>query len=157
MRGMVWIAFLCAAISVAGASPEQPRRDEASLRAADAAQLSAARDRDADALERMMHPAFTVNSPEGEMWPRAKVLALWRNRGIGHEHFERTVESVTLVKDIGIVAGREIVQPSPDSLAGQRRHDGGQPVMRRFTNVWLWDGGRWWFLARHANEMAAKP
>ena len=157
MRGTVWIAFLCAAISVAGASPEQQRRDEAGLRAADAAQLVAARTRDADALERMMHPAFAVNSPEGEMWPREKVLALWRNRGIGHEHFERVAESVTLVKNIGIVAGREIVQPSPDSLAGQRRHDGGQRVMRRFTNVWLWDGGRWWFLARHANEMAAKP
>jgi hypothetical protein len=154
MRTVPWIALLCAAFAVAGASAQPQRPDEASLRAADAAQLSAARDRDADALERMMHPAFAVNSPEGEMWAREKVLTLWRNRGIGHEHFERVVESVTLVKNTGIVAGREIVQPSPDSLAGQRRHDGGRPVMRRFTNVWLWDGGRWWFLARHANEMA---
>jgi hypothetical protein len=151
---MIWLAFLCAGMAVAGASPEQTRPDEASLRAADAAQLIAARERNADALERMMHPAFAVNSPEGEVWPREKVLALWRNRGIGHEHFERTAESVTLVKDIGIVAGREIVQPSPDSLAGKRRHDNGRPVTRRFTNVWLWDEGRWWFLARHANEMA---
>ena len=155
MRRMVWVALFCAAFSVAGASAQQQLKDEAGLRAADAAQLIAARGRDADALERMMHPAFTVNSPEGEVWPREKVLTLWRNRGIGHEHFERTVESVTLVKNIGIVAGREVVQPSPDSLAGQRRHDGGQRVMRRFTNVWLWDGGRWWVLARHANEMPA--
>jgi len=153
MRSLVWIALFCATFSVAAVSAQPQRQDEASLRAADEAQLNAARDRDADALERMMHPAFTVNSPEGEVWPRAKVLALWRNRGIGHEHFERVAESVTLVKNIGIVEGREIVQPSPDSLAGQRRHDGGQRVMRRFTNVWLWDGGRWWFLARHANEM----
>jgi len=156
MRRMVWVALFCAAFSVAGASARQQQQDEAGLRAADAAQLIAARGRDAGALERMMHPAFTVNSPEGEVWPREKVLTLWRNRGIGHERFERTVESVTLVKNIGIVAGREVVQPSPDSLAGQRRHDGGQRVIRRFTNVWLWDGDRWSFLTRHANEMAEK-
>lgn len=100
----------------------------------------------------MMHPAFTVNSPEGEVWPREKVLAMWRNRGIGHDRFERFPESVTLVRDVGIVEGREIVAPSIDSVAGQRRHDGGKPVLRRFTNIWIWEGQRWRFLARHANE-----
>jgi Domain of unknown function (DUF4440) len=129
------------------------QRDEAGLRAADAAQLAAARTRDADALDWMMHPSFTVNAPEGEVWPRAQVLTLWRNRGIGHDQFERTVESVTLVKGVGIVAGHELVQPSADSVAGKRRHDGGKRVRRRYTNVWLWDEGRWWFLARHANEV----
>lgn len=129
--------------------------DEAGLRAADASQQTAARDRDADALDWMMHARFTVSSPEGEVWSRAKTLALWRSRGIGHDHFERTLESVVLVSNVGIVAGHETVQPSVDSVAGQRRHDGGQPVRRRFTNVWLWDRGRWWFLARHANEASA--
>jgi hypothetical protein len=129
------------------------QQDEESLRAADAAQLAAARDRDADALDWMMHPSFTVNGPEGQIWPRAKVLAMWRNGGIGHDHFERRVESVTLVKNVGIVEGHELVQPSADSAAGKRRHDGGRRVQRRYTNVWLWDEGRWWFLARHANEV----
>lgn len=129
--------------------------DEAGLRAADAAQHAAARNRDADALDWMMHAQFTVNSPEGEVWSRAKTLALWRNRGIGHDRFERTPESVVLVANVGIVAGHETVQPSTDSVAGKRRHDGGQSVRRRYTNVWLWDEGRWWFLARHANEATA--
>ena len=133
---------------------EDSRPDEASLRQADQAQLLAARTRDADALERMMHPAFIVNSPEGEIWPRARVLSMWRNRGIGHDLFERTVESVTLAKDIGIVAGRELVQPSADSVAGKRRHDGAR-VVRRFTNVWLWENGSWRFVARHANEVTS--
>lgn len=129
------------------------QQDEAGLRAADAAQLAAARDRDCDALDWMMHASFTVNGPEGQIWPRAQVLSLWRSRGIGHDHFERMAERVTLVKNVGIVAGHEVVQPSADSAAGERRHDGGQRVRRRFTNVWLWDEGRWWFLARHANEV----
>lgn len=145
-------AILSLAALLPGVAVAETRPDEAGLRAADAAQVAAARTRDADALAAMMHPAFTVNSPEGEVWPRERVLALWRNRGIGHDRFERVAESVTVVRDVGIVEGREVVAPSPDSLAGQRRHDGGRPVERRFTNVWLWDGGRWWFLARHANE-----
>lgn len=127
-------------------------QDEVGLRRADAAQHEAARTRDADALAAMMHPAFQVNSPEGEMWSREKTLALWRNRGIGHDRFDRFVETVALDGDVGVVAGREIVQPSADSLAGRRRADGGLAVERRFTNVWLWKGGRWWFFARHANE-----
>jgi hypothetical protein len=127
-------------------------QDEASLRKADEAQHEAARTRNADALEAMMHPAFQVNSPEGEMWSRSKTIELWRNRGIGHDRFDRTVESVILDGDVGVVAGRETVQPSVDSLAGKRRDDGAQPVERRFTNIWLWKDGRWWFLARHANE-----
>ncbi|WP_166745706.1 nuclear transport factor 2 family protein [Sphingomonas naasensis] len=132
-------------------------QDEASLRKADAAQHEAARTRNADALAAMMHPDFQVNSPEGEMWSREKTIALWRNRGIGHDRFDRTVESVILDGDVGVVAGSEIVQPSTDSIAGKRRADGAQPVRRRFTNVWLWKDGRWWFLARHANEMVKAP
>ncbi|WP_232495205.1 nuclear transport factor 2 family protein [Novosphingobium kaempferiae] len=131
-------------------------QDEGSLRQADAAQHQAARTRDADALDAMMHQAFAVNSPEGEIWSRERTLALWRNRGIGHDRFDRFVENVSLDGNVGVVAGREIVQPSTDSIAGKRRADGGQPVERRFTNVWLWKDGRWWFFARHANEKVAK-
>jgi hypothetical protein len=157
MRGMIGM-LLCA--TVLAAQADAPRnfpveRNETGLRAADHAQLLAARTRDADALDWMMHAKFAVSSPEGEIWPRQKVLAMWRNRGIGHDHFERTVENVILVKNVGVVSGHELVQPSTDSVAGQRRHDGGQSVRRRYTNVWLWDDGRWWFLARHANEASA--
>lgn len=131
-------------------------QDEGSLRRADTAQHQAARTRDADALDAMMHPAFAVNSPEGEVWSRERTLALWRNRGIGHDRFDRFVENVSLDGNVGVVAGREVVQPSTDSIAGKRRADGGKPVERRFTNVWLWKDGRWMFFARHANEKVAK-
>jgi len=58
---------------------------------------------------------------------------------------------------VSVVAGREIVQPDQDSVAGKRRHDGGKQVGRRFTNVYLWKDGRWQFLARHANEITDRP
>lgn len=146
-----------ALILAIAAAPALAAGSEASLRAADAAQHAAARTRDADALDRMMHPSFIVNSPEGEIWSKTRTVDLWRSRGIGHDRFDRVVESVTLDGDLGVVAGRETVQPSADSLAGQRRADGGKPVERRFTNVWLWKDGRWWFFARHANELPARP
>ena len=145
MRSLALAAVLVIAVPAAA-------QDEAGLRKADAAQHAAARTRDADALDAMMHPSFQVNSPEGEMWSREKTLTLWRNRGIGHDRFDRVAESVILDGNVGVVAGREIVQPSADSIAGQRRADGGQPVERRYTNVWVWKDGRWWFFARHANE-----
>lgn len=154
MRALGLGLLLIALMETAG-SAQQPH--ETSLRAADAAQLAAARERDVNALADMMHPAFTVNSPEGEVWPRERVLAMWRVRGIGHDRFERLAESVTVVREVGVVKGREIVQPSVDSVAGQRRADGGQSVLRRFTNVWIWEGDRWRFLTRHANEQSQKP
>jgi len=161
MRGSIGTLFsvVLLALSVEAAdSAGAPKnfhdeQTDAGLRAADAAQLLAARNRDANALDRMMHEKFAVSSPEGQIWPREKVLAMWRNRGIGHDRFERTVENVILVQNVGVVSGHEIVQPSSDSVAGQRRNDGGKRVQRRYTNVWIWDQGRWWFLARHANEV----
>lgn len=150
MRYASGLILLCLAVPASA-------QDQASLRRADAAQHQAARTRDADALAAMMHPQFQVNSPEGEMWSRERTVAMWRNRGIGHDRFDRWVESVILDGPVGVVAGREIVQPSTDSIAGKRRADGAAPVERRFTNVWLWKGGRWLFLARHANEKVAPP
>lgn len=162
MSSRLWIVifvFLAASAGlVATASgPAAMKADEASLRAADEAQLAAARTRNADALDAMMHRSFIVTSPEGQIWPRQKVIDMWRNGGIGHDRFERTVEAVVLDGDVGVVAGREIVQPDVASVAGQRRADGGKPVGRRFTNVYLWKDGRWQFLARHANEMGTLP
>src|SRR5687767_7721106 len=122
MRAMIGAIFCVLLAANVGASAAE--QTETGLRAADNAQLLAARIRDAAALESMMHPKFAVSSPEGEMWSRQKVLAMWRDRGIGHDRFERTVENVILVKSVGVVSGHELVQPSTDSVAGQRRHDG---------------------------------
>ena len=45
-------------------------QDEASLRAADAAQLAAARDGDSEALAAMAAPTFIINSPMGDTGTR---------------------------------------------------------------------------------------
>ena len=150
---MKFVHFAAAASALAicaGTAQAQPT--EASLRAADDRQLQAARTRDADALDAMMSPGFRVNAPEGEVWSRERTVTLWRNRGIGHDRFDRRIEAAFIDGDVGVVMGSEVVQPSTDSIAGQRRADGGRQVTRRFTNIWLWRDGTWRFFARHANE-----
>lgn len=150
-----WIVTALIAVQAGGSvtmTSQAAAGPEKELRAADARQHEAAKARNADALDAMMHPQFMVNSPEGEVWSREKVLSMWRSRGIGHDRFERTVEQVRIAGDLGIVMGREIVAPSTDSVAGERRHDGAKPVERRFTNIWIWQNDKWWFVGRHANE-----
>jgi hypothetical protein len=50
------------------------------------------------------------------------------------------------------VMGREVVLPTTDSQLGQQF--GARPLARRFTNVFLFENGRWVFLARHATVIA---
>lgn len=126
--------------------------DEASLRVADEAQRQAALARDADALLAMTLPTFLVNSPEGDVGTRDRMIGRFRNRQVGHDSFDRVVDKISITGNVGVVMGSETVRPSADSLAGQRRADGGKSVQRRFSNVWLWQDGKWNWLMRHANE-----
>ena len=76
---------------------------------------------------------------------------------VAHDSFERVVERVAITGDVGIVMGRDVVVPSSTSIErGWRRKDG-KPVERRFTNVYLWQGGMWRWVARHANYRAEPP
>jgi ketosteroid isomerase-like protein len=127
-------------------------QDEASLRAADLAQLQAARAGDADAIEAMtLVDQFVINNPLGETGTGERMVARFRSGEIAHEQFERLIERLSITGDVGVVMGREIVQPSPSSLEGGGIERG--TVLRRFTNVWLWRDGGWRWLARHANEV----
>jgi len=141
------VAALLLAVPALAAGP-----DEAGLRAADEAQRQAALSRDADALLAMTLSGFMVNGPEGDIVTRERMVGRFRNREVGHDSFSRTVEKISITGNVGIVMGSESVTPSPDSLAGQRRANGGKPVYRRFTNVWLWQDNSWKWLMRHANE-----
>ena len=132
-------------------------QDEAGLRAADEAQRKAAVGRDVEALAAMTLPDFHVNSPEGDVGTRERMLGRFSKRQVGHDAFNRIVESATITGNVGVVMGREVVIPSADSIAGQRRHAPSAPVLRRFTNVWLWQAGAWKWLARHANEVVRPP
>jgi len=123
--------------------------DEASLRAADAAQMRAGAASDADAYAELSTSDFVNNAPDNRVATRAEVLAMLREGRIASEGFERTIEHVAIHGSTGVVMGRQQVTPAQDSIAG--RTFGARPLVRRFTNVFVFEGGRWRLLARHAN------
>jgi hypothetical protein len=65
------------------------------------------------------------------------------------ERFERVIEGTAITGNIGVVMGSEVVQPRAGSELGQKFGTG--PLKRRFTNVFVFENGRWYFLARQAS------
>lgn len=85
------------------------------------------------------------------------MVARFRSGDIAHESFSRIVERIAVTGDVGVVMGREVVRPAPDRLEGRERAGDRRPVLRRFTNVWLWRDGAWRWLARHASIRPELP
>ena len=126
---------------------------EASLRAADAKQMRIIVEQDAKAQDEFMHPNYILNGPSNRVL-RKQVLVDMLSRGqMASEHFERTIEGVAITGNVGIIMGSESVKPSPTSELGQKY--GSKTLNRRFTNVFLFEGGTWRFLARQASVVEA--
>jgi hypothetical protein len=104
---------------------------------------------DVDALERLAHRNLAINAPLGRVLSREQFLANMRSGAISAEEFSRTVEDVRISGDVAVVMGNETFTPAPASELG--RIYGATPLPRRYTNVYLWENGRWRWLARHAN------
>lgn len=130
---------------------------EGTLRAVDAAQYAAARKADPDALGALMLPTFIINSPSGDTGTGERTLQRFRSGEVAHENFTRIIERIAITENVGIVMGREIARLSPTSIDGRARGGDRRPVLRRFTNIYLWQNGRWGWLARHASYRPEPP
>lgn len=128
----------------AGAQPT-----EGSLRKADAEQLRIILEEDAKAQQDFMHPNYLVNAPANRVLRKEQVVAMLAKGDIASDTFQRTVGGTAITGSVGIVMGNETVTPAPNSELGQLHP--GKTLRRRFTNVFLWENGRWLFLARHAS------
>jgi len=82
---------------------------------------------------------------------REQFLANMGTGQIAAEAFERTAENVSISGDIAVVMGRETFTPAASSELG--RNFGVKPLQRRYTNIYVWQQGRWLWLARHANVL----
>ena len=67
------------------------------------------------------------------------------------EPLERTIESAVVQGTTGIIMGRENLVPLPGSPLAKA--SGGRPILRRFTNIYSFESGKWWFLGRHFNQV----
>ena len=126
---------------------------ESSLRAADAEQMRIIVDGDAESQKAFMHDNYILNGPSNRVLRKAVLVDMLANGKMASDHFERTIEGTAITGNIGIVMGSEIVQPRAGSDLGEKF--GTSPLKRRFTNVFIFENGRWYFLARHASVIEA--
>lgn len=122
---------------------------ESSLRAADAEQMRIIVAEDAGAQEAFMHQNYILNGPANRVMRKPVLVRMLSEGQMASEHFERVIEGTAITGNIGIVMGREIVRPAADSALGRRL--GSRDLQRRFTNVFLFEDGAWYFLARQAS------
>lgn len=141
--------IVIAGVILSAPAPRPAQPNESSLRAADAEQMRIIVEEDAKAQREFMHPNYMLNGPANQVKRKPELVAMLARGDIASEKFERKVEGVAITGDVGIVMGSETVIPAPKSNLG-RLHPG-QTLHRRYTNVFLWRGGKWRFLARQAS------
>lgn len=146
--GLLLVLFAAAAV---GQPPSRDRKEDALARL-DMKQKAMVGRADVGALAALSAPELTINAPTGRVLTREQFLAMMRDGRIGAEDFDRTVESVTVSGNVGVVMGREMFTPTPQSELG--RTYGAVPLARRYTNVYRFDRGRWLWIARHANVLS---
>lgn len=121
---------------------------EVSLRAADAEQMRIIVQGDANAQQAFMHPNYIINGPSNTVRRKPILVEMLTHGKMGSDRFERVIEGIAITGDVGIVMGREVAHPLPDSQLGTLH--GNRLLHRRFTNVFVFQEGRWRFLARQA-------
>ena len=126
---------------------------ESSLRAADAEQMRIIVDEDAEAQNAFMHQNYIINGPSNRVLRKVVLVDMLANGKMASERFERVIEGTAITGNIGIVMGSEVVQPRAGSELAEKF--GSHPLKRRFTNVFIFENGRWYFLARQASVIDA--
>ncbi len=130
--------------------------EEKVVRSLDDQERTAALKRDVAALDRLWSDQFTVNAPNNKVVAgKRAVLDVFVHGGIiNFSSFERHVEFIRVDGDFAFIMGLETVQPISDAPGAGLV--AGQPVRRRFTNVWKKEAGRWRLFARHANVIPTR-
>jgi hypothetical protein len=118
------------------------------LRAADAEQMRIIVEGDARAQENFMHPNYIINGPSNKILRKPVLVDMLAHGKMGSDRFERVIEGLAITGNVGIVMGHEVVHPLPNSQLGMLH--GNKILNRRFTNVFLFEDGKWSFLARQA-------
>ena len=141
----------CVAMPYSGANTQSLRVNETTLRAADAVQAAAVVSGDVRQIRSLMRPNYRVNAPTNRVMPAAEILAMFDKGIIAAEPVERTIEAAVVQGTTGIIMGRESLVPAPGSQLAKA--SGGQAILRRFTNIYSFESGKWWFMGRHFNQI----
>jgi ketosteroid isomerase-like protein len=126
-------------------TPEINDTLEAEIRKIDREEATAVLTTDLSTLEKFWADDFTVNGPNNQILKgKTNALELVKSGIIDYSSFDREHEAVLLYGDTAILMGLETVKPKGKSPFA------GQTLRRRFTNIWMKQGGRWQLIARQA-------
>jgi hypothetical protein len=123
--------------------------EEEGLLAADRTLRRIVDDGDDKAFARFLHPKFIINAPNNRCGERDQVVQLFRNGAFVRERSQSQVESVAVAGNVGILMGNEVVTPTDGSLLAEWFNT--KPIRLRFTDVYVFEDGRWLLLARQAS------
>ena len=99
--------------------PNEREGREAVLAKLDLQQKDMVAKADVDGLAALSAPGLTINAPTGRVLTREQFLAMMRSGQIGAENFERTIESITVSGNVGVVMGSEVFTPTAHSELGR--------------------------------------
>lgn len=146
--------MIIASILLLAAAPPQAKPTVSNLRAADAELIRIIVQQDAKAQQEFMHPNYIINAPANRVLRKSQVVSMLAQGGMASERFERIIEETAITGHVGIVMGREVVKPATGSELGKLHPN--KTLQRRFTNVFIFQSGKWRFLARQATVVGSE-
>jgi ketosteroid isomerase-like protein len=106
---------------------------------------------DAAALDSLMDNDITVNHPTNRIVKeKMELLDLISKGVIRYTSFERYPETFLYFKNMVVVMGSEKVVPAKGAP------NEGQTLVRRYSNFWMKQDGKWRLTVRHANNVCQK-
>ena len=99
---------------------------------------------DLESLDRLWTDDYVVNSPLQKVVEKRLLLDLLRSGRIRHTAYDFEIEHMSRHGDVVVVMGRDRVVDPPAGVVS----------LRRYTNVWRIEAGRWRGIARHAHVVS---
>jgi len=138
------------ALLVSAAPAWAQHQDEPEIRRLEELEITTMQRGDTTALFRLWNKDFVVNNPYNQVVTRPEILAFIRQGQIDYSTVQRVVEKVTIVENVAIAMGHEIVTPQRATAFA------GKVETRRYTNVWLKTKAGWRLTARQASIVGVK-
>jgi hypothetical protein len=123
---------------------------ESEIRKLEQLELTTVQKGDTTALLNIWAKEFVVNNPYQQIVTVPQIFGFIRSGQIDYTTVERKVEKVTVVENIAISMGKEIVTPE------KKTNYAGKIVTRQYTNIWIRRNNSWRMVARQATIISAE-
>jgi hypothetical protein len=119
-----------------------PNSAEAELEKLEKLEAKALLNGDTAMLLKLMSPQLIVQNPQNAIVDRNQIMERVKTGKIKFQSFKRVIEKISVIQNIGIVMGEEIIIPHENTS------NAGKVVTSRFMNIWIRTGNSWKLTAR---------